>query len=338
MEATESNTGPISLDQAADLIISEPEETTEAVEEVEDTEAEQPEMDSVEDVEDDDEDAEVEDVDASEVEEVEDDADEDYEDTEEDDESVDPDEKYHTVKVDGEEIQVTESELKRSYSGQQYIQKGMQQAAEARKQAEEAYYALMRERESVQQLVQQAQSGMNLIPPTEPDSSKFDDDPIGYMEAKIQYDNQVKEYNANAMKFQEVLNRQSEAEQIARQEYARQEAGKLVQLIPELADAGKASKFKENLVKTATEAYGYTPEEIAGISSHRDFLVLRDAMKYREMMAGKDTAKRKVNKAKPILKAGAKKVRTKGDAERKAQEKLRRSGSIEDALTLIMQS
>ena len=336
METTESNTGPMDIESAVELMV-QPEETTEEVEEVVEAEEEQPTADSYDDADDDDEDAEVEDVDESEVEET-DDEDEDYEDTEEDDESVDPDEKLHTVKVDGEEIQVTESELKRSYSGQAFIQKGMQQAAEVRKQAEEAYYALMRERENVAQLVQQAQSGVDLIPPKEPDSAMFENDPLGYMEAKIQYDNQVREYNAKATQFQEVLNRQSEAEQIARAEYARQEASKLVEVIPELADAGKASKFKENLVKTATDVYGYTPEEIAGISSHRDFLVLRDAMKYREMIAGKDQVKQKVQKAKPMIKAGAKKVSTKGDASRKAREKLKRSGSIEDALALIVNS
>ena len=334
MEATESNTGPMDIESAVELMV-QPEETTEEVEEVAEAEEEQPEQDSYDDADDDDEDAEVEDVDESEVDET-DDEDEEYEDADEDDESVDPDEKYHTVKVDGEEIQVTESELKRSYSGQAFIQKGMQQAAEVRKQAEEAYYALMRERESVQQLVQQAQSGMNLIPPTEPDSSQFDSDPIGYMEAKIQYDNQVKEYNANAVKFQEVLNKQSEAEQIARAEYARQEAGKLVEAIPELADAGKASKFKESIMKAASH-YGYSPEEVAAISSSRDFVVLRDAMRWQELQAGKDTVKKKVNKAPPI-KAGAKKVRTNGDQSRKAREKLKRSGSIEDALALIVQN
>lgn len=334
METTESNTGPMDIESAVDLMV-QPEETTEEVEEVAEAELEQPEEDSYDDADDDDEDADVEDVDESEVEET-DDEDEDYEDAEEDDESEDPTEDVHTVKVDGEEKQVTLDELKRSYSGQQYIQKGMQQAAEVKKQAEEAYYALMREREGVQQLVQQAQSGMNLIPPVEPDNSQYKDDPIGYIEAKIEYDNQVKEYNANAAKFQEVLNRQSEAEQIAKAEYARQEANKLVEIIPELADAGKASKFKESIMKAASH-YGYTPEEIAGISSSRDFVVLRDAMRWQELQAGKETVKKKVNKAPPI-KAGAKRVRTNGDKARKAQEKLKRSGSIEDALALIVNS
>lgn len=337
METTDSNTGPISLEQAVDLMV-QPEETTEA-EAPEEVEEEQPVEDSFEEA-DEDEDAEVEDVDPDEVEEVDDEEDDEneYEDAEEDDESEDPANDFHTVKVDGEEKQVTLEELKRGYSGQQYVQKGMQQVAEVKKEAENAYYALMQERQNLANLVQQVQSGQNLTPPQEPDSAMFDADPIGYMEAKIQYDNQVKAYQQNMGQVQQVLQQQTEAEQIARAEYAKQEAQRLVQVIPELADAGKAGKFKENLVRTATDVYGYTPEEIAGISSHRDFLVLRDAMKYREMMAGKETVQNKVKKAKPAIKPGAKKVSTKTDVVRKQRERLKKSGSIDDALALIMQN
>jgi len=340
VETTDSNTGPMSLEQAVDLMV-QPEETTEA-EAPEEVEEEQTVEDSFEEA-DEDEDADVEDVDPDEVEEVDDpEAEEDdeneYEDAEEDDESEDPVGDLHTVKVDGEEKQVTLEELKRGYSGQQYVQKGMQQVAEVKKEAESAYYALMQERQNLANLVQQVQSGQNLTPPQEPDSAMFDADPIGYMEAKIQYDNQVKAYQQNMGQVQQVLQQQTEAEQIARAEYAKQEAQRLVQVIPELADAGKAGKFKENLVRTATDVYGYTPEEIAGISSHRDFLVLRDAMKYREMMAGKETVQNKVKKAKPAIKPGAKKVSTKTDAVRKQRERLKKSGSIDDALALIMQN
>ena len=337
METTDSNNGPMSLEQAADLMV-QPEETTEA-EAPEEVEEEQPVEDSFEEA-DEDEDAEVEDVDPDEVEEVDDGEDDEneYEDAEEDDESEDPANDFHTVKVDGKETQVTLEELKRGYSGQQYVQKGMQQVAEVKKEAESAYYALMQERQNLANLVQQVQSGQNLTPPQEPDSAMFDADPIGYMEAKIQYDNQVKAYQQNMGQVQQVLQQQTEAEQVARAEYAKQEAQRLVQVIPELADAGKAGKFKENLVRTATDVYGYTPEEIAGISSHRDFLVLRDAMKYREMMAGKETVQNKVKKAKPAIKPGAKKVSTKTDVVRKQRERLKKSGSIDDALALIMQN
>jgi len=340
VETTDSNTGPVSLDQAVEQMF-QPEETTEA-ELTEEVEAEQPEEDLVEDTEEE-EDAEVEDVDPDEVNEVDDeeteeDNENEYEDAEEDDESEDPVGELHTVKVDGEDKQVTLEELKRGYSGQQYVQKGMLQAAEVKKEAENVYYALMQERQNLASLVQQVQSGQNLTPPTEPDSAMFDADPIGYMEAKIQYDNQVKQYQQNIGQVQAVMQQQSEAEQVARAEYAKQEAQRLVQVIPELADAGKAGKFKENLVRTATDVYGYTPEEIAGISSHRDFLVLRDAMKYREMMSGKKDVQSKVQKAKPAMKPGAKRVSTKSDAARKQKDRLKKSGSIDDALALIMQN
>jgi hypothetical protein len=164
----------------------------------------------------------------------------------------------------------------------------------------------------------------------------FDSDPIGYMEAKMQYEDQIKEYNVRASQYQEQLQAQSEAEQRARTVYAQQEAQKLVEIIPELRDAGKATQFKEKIVKAATEFYGYTPEEIAAIGSHRDFMVLRDAMLYREMAANKDVVKQKAKKARPSIKPGAKRVRTSNDVDRKQRSQLKKTGSINDALSLIL--
>ena len=333
METTESGNTALSLDSAADMLIQN--QQPEQAEEVTDAEEEQLLEDSSGDA-DDSDDAEVEEVDADEVEEIDDEAeDEDYEDVEEDAEETDPVGDVHTVKVDGEEKQVTLEELKRGYSGQQYVQKGMQEAAEARKQAESVYQALTQERQNLAQLVQNLQAGQ-LSPPQEPSREMFDSDPIGYMEAKMQYEDQVKEYSVKASQIQGQLQAQSEAEQRARAVYAQQEAQKLVEIIPELRDAGKATQFKEKIVKAATEFYGYTPEEIAAIGSHRDFMVLRDAMLYREMAANKDVVKQKAKKARPSIKPGAKRVRTSNDVDRKQRSQLKKTGSINDALSLIL--
>ena len=333
METTESGNTALSLDSAADMLLQD--QQPEQAEEVTEAEEEQLLEDSSDDA-DDSDDAEVEEVDADEVEEIDDEAeDEDYEDVEEDAEETDPVGDVHTVKVDGEEKQVTLEELKRGYSGQQYVQKGMQEAAEARKQAESVYQALTQERQNLAQLVQNLQAGQ-LSPPQEPSREMFDSDPIGYMEAKMQYEDQVKEYNVKASQIQEQLQAQSEAEQRARAVYAQQEAQKLIEIIPELRDAGKATQFKEKIVKAATEFYGYTPEEIAAIGSHRDFMVLRDAMLYREMVANKDVVKQKAKKARPSIKPGAKRVRTNNDVERKQRSQLKKTGSINDALSLIL--
>jgi len=336
VDTTESST--LTIDSAVDRLI-EPEVATEETETVE-VEAEQPQEDSTDEVEQGDE-SDVEDVNAEEIEEVDDDehdseADEEDEyENEEDGESEDPAEQVHTVKVNGQEKQVTLEELKRGYSGQEYVQEGMQKAAEARKEAEGVYQALMQERQNLAQLVQQAQSGA-MTPPKEPSKELFDADPIGYMEAKMTYDEQLKTYNESQAQLQAQLQQQSAAEQQARATYAQQEAQKLVELVPELRDAGKASQFKDRVVKTATEVYGYTPDEIAQIASHRDFLVLRDAMRYQEMMANKDVVREKAKKARPSIKPGAKKVSTNGDAVRKRKDRLKKTGSINDALSLIL--
>ena len=334
MDTTESSNQGMTLESAADMLVEQ--DQPEVTEEVTEDEVEQPEMDSTDDSEDSD-DAEVEDVDPDEVEETEDEDDEDYEDVEEDAEDSDPDEDFHIVKIDGEEKRVSLEELKRGYSGQQYVQKGMQQAAEARKQAEGVYQALMQERQNLAQLVQQAQVG-GLAPPQEPSRELFNADPIGYMEAKMQYEDNLKAYNEQQQKLSAVMQQQTQAEQEARSQYAHQEAQKLVEIVPELRDAKKASVFKEKVVRTATEVYGYTPEEIANISSHRDFLVLRDAMRYRESIKNGDVVREKAKKARPVIKPGAKKVSTTSDAVRKQRDRLKKTGSLDAALSLILET
>jgi len=324
----EQNTGPVTLESAAELLVQqEPEELPET-EEVDEAEEANP-------VEDADVEAEEVDEDEGEEESPEEDSDDEdeYEDEDEADEAEAP--QTFTVKVDGKEETVTLEDLKRGYSGQKYVQKGMQQAAEARKQAEEAYTQLMQERQSLASLVQQAQQG-GLQPPVEPSRELFDQDPIGYMEEKLKYDEKVKEYQQQMGQVQAQMQQQTQAEAQARAAMAQQEAQKLVEIVPELKDAKKAQKFKDKLVKTATEVYGYSQDEIASLTSHRDFLVLRDAMAYRDLQAGKEVVKEKSKKARPAIKAGTKKVNTKGDARRKHRERLKKSGSVEDALNLIL--
>ena len=106
------------------------------------------------------------------------------------------------------------------------------------------------------------------------------------------------------------MQKAQQAQQQAMQQQAQVEAQKLMEVVPELKDSNKAQAFKERLFKVAQDAYGYTPEEIGMVNNHRDFLVLRDAMLYREMQAGKKAVKGKAKKPKAPIKAGAKKVNT----------------------------
>jgi hypothetical protein len=321
---TETQTFDGTIDSAVGLITEPeaPEELEEASEEPE-AEADPEEADeSEEDV------AEIDDSEAEEVEEDE------YEDS--DDAGQEQLQKFK-VKVDGEELEVTLDDLKQGYSGQKYVQKGMQEAATARKQAEEVYSALLAERQQLANLYQQMQSGAIAAPPSPPTKELFDQDPIGYMEQKMAYDEAKAKYDEQNTQMQQVMQQQSEAQARAMQAYVQQEMQALKAVIPEFGDASKATKIRENLVRGGNEYYGYTPEEIGNVMDHRAVMVLKDAVAYRNLMAGKDKAAKKVAGAKPVVKPGAKKV---GDGKKTIQQrrkaKLGQSGRIEDALSLIL--
>jgi hypothetical protein len=95
-----------------------------------------------------------------------DEADADDEDDEDEEDDGDEQPQLHTVKVDGEEVEVTLDDLKRSYSAVGYAQKRMQQAAEARKEAEGLYQTLQLERQQFLATVQNMQQqGSTTSPP-----------------------------------------------------------------------------------------------------------------------------------------------------------------------------
>jgi hypothetical protein len=210
----------------------------------------------------------------------------------------------------------------------------MQKAAEARKEAEDVYTALMQERQNLANVINQVQQG-SLTPPQEPSRDLFDSDPYGYMEAKIDYEEQMKVYNQNVQVVQQQLQQQSQAEEAARGKYITEEAYRLVEAMPELSDPKKLEGFQAR-VRKAGEKFGYSKEELAGITSHRDMLVLDAAAKYMDLQDGKEIVRQKAKKARKPVKAGAKKTVKKGEAARKQRDKLRQSGSIEDAMSLIL--
>jgi predicted esterase YcpF (UPF0227 family) len=138
-----------------------------------------------------------------------------------------------------------------------------------------------------------------------------------------------------------VSKQQSQAEEAAKQAYLQQEMVNLQKVIPEFADKSKATQIRDRLVLNGTELYGYEAHEISQVMDHRAIRVLNDAIKYHEIMSGKDAAKQKVKtvtrKKRPV-KAGAKKVQNDAVQKRKKQrQNLSKSGSIDDALALMFE-
>ena len=307
-ETSESN----NFDEAVDAMIEPDDDQTEEVEvadeEQNDVEASSEDQDDLDDVEIDDEDL----VEAQ------------AEDT-----------NVFSVKVDGKEEQWTLDQLKQSAAGQAAINKRFQEAAEARKQIEQQAAVLQQQQQQVAALYQQAQNG-GLQAPTPPTRETFESDPIGYMEEKLKYDEAKAQYDQNMFQMQAMQQQNMQAQQEAHQTYLAEQAQVLTQHIPEIADPEKGEVIKNALVKTGMD-YGFSAEEMQGVTDARYVRALNDARKYRELVAKRKSAQSKGEKARPVVKAGAKKrVDSNAATRKKAQARLQKTGSINDALSLIL--
>ena len=266
--------------------------------------------------------------------------DEDYDDVEIDDDQVETeteDTMLIPVKVDGKEEQWTLDQLKQSAAGQAAINKRFQEAAEARKQIEQQAAALAQQQQQVMQLYQQAQQN-GVQAPTPPSRELFESDPIGYMEEKLKYDEAKANYDQQMYQVHQMQQQQSQQQAQAHQSYLQEQAELLKQHIPEIADPEKGAQLKNDLMQVGMD-YGFTAEEMAGVSDARYVRALNDARKYRQLVAKRAQAQQKGEKARPVVKAGAKKT-TDGQAatRKKAQTRLQKTGSINDALGLILNS
>jgi hypothetical protein len=229
-------------------------------------------------------------LEAQETEAQEDDAEAEYsEDVEADDEEETREQapSKYTVKFDGKEIEVTLDDLKRSFSGQAYIQKGMQEAAEARKASAELFQTLQAEQSKFMQVVQTIQEHGFKAPPQAPDIAMMDKDPIGYMQAEARYRKDAAEYQTQQHQIQQTAAAHRQMQDRAMAEFVTEQGKVLQSRIPEFADVSKAREITGKIRNTASEAYGFTDQELSGIVDARQVLALHDAMKWRELQAAR---------------------------------------------------
>lgn len=263
---------------------------------------------------------------------------EDVETADEDAGAEEPKESRIRVKVDGDEVEVTLDDLKRSYAGQGYIQKRMAEVAAVRKEAEAVYQALNDDRAQLAQVLSAYQQQvMAAGQPQKPAKELRHRDPVAYFEQMEDY-REAMERQQTLQAQQAALTQQQQAiEQRALQAYLAEQAQLLAQRIPDFADAKKAGDLKRELVKVGAE-YGYSAEELGAVRDARAVQVLHDAMRYRQLMAGKERVAEKVAQARPVVRPGAARVETDGRKAKaeKARARMRSSGSVDDVAAFLL--
>lgn len=335
METTEPQAeGPMTDEQAVDALLApiEPEAEAETDGETLETETEAVEAEVEDDA------SEVEDENPDEVEASDDDeADETDEDETPDDDDAEGD-RLFTVKVDGEEKQITEQELKNDYAGRASLQKRHQELKTQEEQFQQFAQAMQQERQQLLQFAQQAQENGFKQPPKKPDPAMMQTDPIGYMEAKAAYDQEVETYQQEQQQLQF---QQQRAQQIAQAQQAQYEAKQreiAQQLIPELRDEKKAPELQSKMVQALRAAY-FSDEEIKGVKDARFLPLIHKAALWDELQAGKQAARKPAQEAKPVtrpkgkMRDGGKQMQAK-----KQLQKAMKTQSDDDWVNVLLQS
>ena len=241
------------------------------------------------------------------------------------------------VKVDGKEEMWTLEKLKQSAAGQAAINKRFQEAAEVRKHLEQQATALQQQQQQIVRLYQQTQDA-GVQAPVPPSRELFEKDPIGFMESKLKYDEDKANFDQRMHQVQAMQQQTTAQQEQAHQAYLRGQVEVLKQHIPEIADPEKGAKLKGDIMQAGID-YGFTADEMANVSDARYVRALNDARKYRQLIANRKQAQQKGSNARPVVKAGAKRTTDSQVASRKkAQSRLQNTGSIDDALGLILNS
>ena len=204
-----------------------------------------------------------------------------------------------------------------------------------RKQLEQREASIQQQQQQIVQLYQQAQQG-GLQAPTPPTRELFESDPIGYMEEKLKFDEAKAQYDQNMQQYQAVQQQQTQTQRAAEQAHLQEQAEELQRYIPEFADPEKRTAFIQNTSNKAKQHYGLTDDQIGTVKTAVETRILSDAIKYRELVAKRKSVQSKGEKARPMVKAGAKKrPDSNADTRKKAQVRLQKTGSDADALSLM---
>lgn len=257
------------------------------------------------------------------------------------DEDIDVDEIPLDVMIDGELKQVTIKELKDKYSFVGAIDKRLQEVTEGRA-------IIQRQSNELDQVFQHSLGRLEaldkVLAQIEAPRMDMDElrakDPTRYLFEKERMREAADRRNQVRAEAQKLSEQQENIRTAALIEYSKQEAYILGQKDPEFADPVKAPQAMKRLSDGAKE-YGYSPQEVYGVTDHRALLVLKDALEMRALRAQQKMGIKEAKVApRPLMKPGAK-VPTARSQQQKQMDALRakakETGRVEDvAATLII--
>lgn len=275
-----------------------------------------------------------------------DDTDESDDDAEGDDEDEgedsEGDEPKFTVKVAGEELEVSQSELIAGYARQADYTRKTQALAKEREEFKSEAESVRQEREQYATLLDKLAEQVDSGGEQEPDWDRlYQEDPNEWVRQRELHRSRRERQQAIEAERERVRQQQESERQAQLRDKIVEEQNKLTEAIPDWADDEKAQAEKKRVAKYARETAGFSDDEVAQIYDHRAVAVLRKAMLYDELASQRGKVKPAKGEGSPkparpgTSKSGSS---TKSRATKKARQRLAQSGSLDDAAALIVDS
>jgi hypothetical protein len=275
--------------------------------------------------------------------------DEDYaddsEDVEEYDDSEDEDEasqnSLYTVKVDGEEVEITLDELQKGYQINRTLTKRGQELAEQRKafEAEAQQVAQMRDAYA-QQLEQLSQYNQQILGEAEPDwdalAKEYSAEELFLYKTKL--DQQKEQARQVEAERQAIAQQQAQEQQVQMQKHLAAQREEMLNRIPQWRDEDIRTSEREQVIKYAQQSVGFSPQEIANASDARAIELLYKAWQWDNLQSKKPAAKKKASQAPKMAKAGQPKTKAQVASRQRRQslQRLNNERSVDAAVNYLM--
>lgn len=245
----------------------------------------------------------------------------------------------YTVKVQGEERQVTLDDLQSGYMMQSDYTRKTRGLSDERAQFEQERQQVTQERQQYSQLLTQLQKNIQTLNGEEPDwAALAAKDPVGYIQQKENWNRRQQVVQAAQQEQQRVAELEQQDHQQRTASFMQSQREALLRAKPEMADKEKGQKFFQDINTYAANQYGFTPQEVGAVMDYRLLLIVEKAMLFdKAQKAGSQVQQQVSTKPNQVVKPGSAKgtqvVRSK--ANRLARERLERTGDVRDAAAAI---
>ena len=245
-----------------------------------------------------------------------------------------------TVKVNGEEIDVSLDELRNGYSRQADYTKKSQTLAEERKAFQQDRDAVLLERTQYSQLLGALQQQLTAFDEPAPDFDRlYEEDPIEASRLERQYrqrtEQRAQKMQAIAIEQQRVNDANAQEQEQQMRGLITQEAARLPDVIPEWKDDKVAAREREELKSYLLDS-GVAEEELGALVRASHIAVLRKAMLFDKGQSRVRKA-RKAGQSGKTVRSGSRQQQVKPSARKTkaAYQRLKERGTAENAASLI---